>query len=128
MVAPQKSAASAAPIENQVLFQSFARLSPRALGISLGAVSGLVLFALTAALVVKGAPAEGAEVGPRLGLLRHYLPGFTVSWPGAFLGLGWGVALGGLLGFVSALLINFHHAVYLRMIERRFRRQGLLDG
>ena len=113
---------------DQVLLQAFSRLQPLAFGVSLGVVTATVLFALTAALLLGGSAGPGGEVGPHLGLLRHYLPGYTVTWPGALVGAAWGAAIGLGLGYLAAGLLNFHHALYLRVLERRFRRQGLLDG
>lgn len=78
------------------------RLDAVALGAAMGAVSGVVLFLATAALLVKG----GEVVGPMLGLLSQFLPGYTVSWPGAAIGLVYGLAIGFALGWLVALLHN----------------------
>lgn len=110
---------------DQILLQAFSRLQPVAFGISFGLVAGAGLFALTAILLVTDTT---GNPGPHLGLLRHYMPGFSVTWPGALIGAGWGFGLGLLAGYLLAGLLNFQHALYLRLLERRFRRQGLLDG
>ena len=41
-------------------------------------------------LLIKGGPV----IGPHLGLIGNYLPGYTVSWQGAFVGLVEGVVRG----------------------------------
>ena len=76
------------------------RLNARAWGIAVGLLFGIGIFLATVLLVVKG----GATVGPHLGLLGQYLPGYTVTWGGAFIGfiylfvIGYGV--GRLIGVV----------------------------
>ena len=40
------------------------------------------------------------------GLLGNFLPGYTVSWPGAFLGFFYGAFVGGLLGWTVAQVYN----------------------
>lgn len=127
---PTRTDASEDRLDDQRLIQAFARLKPDAFGISCGVVAGALLFVLTAALLIKGPQVRGGEevLGPNLGLLRYYLPGYSVSWGGAVVGLLWGFGLGFLAGYVLAGFLNFHHAVYLRVLERGFRRQGLLNG
>ena len=115
-------------LEGQVLICSFARLKPVALGLSLGAVSAIVLFLATAVLLLKGPSQPGQGVGQHLARLGNYLKGYDVTWPGAFAGLVWGLVLGFALGWIFASLLNFSQRVRLRLLERGFRRQGLLDG
>ena len=66
-------------------------------------VMGCGLFAATAWLVIKGGP----TVGPTLGLLRAYYPGYSVTWPGAFVGFAYGALTGAVLGWCVASLYNF---------------------
>lgn len=69
-----------------------------------GAVlGGLGLFIMTVWLVIKG----GDTVGPHLGLLGQYFPGYSVSWGGAFLGLFYGALAGGLAGAAVGWIYNF---------------------
>ena len=66
---------------------------------------GVVLAALFLTplwLVIRGGP----NVGATLGLLRYYLPGYTVTWPGAFLGFFYGVLIGGIVGWIVAFIYN----------------------
>ncbi len=76
------------------------RLNARAWGIALGLLFGLALFLATALLVMKGGPTVGAH----LGLLGEYLPGYRVTWPGAFIGFVYlfvvGYAVGRIIGGV----------------------------
>ena len=71
--------------------QSLARLNARAWGVAFGLVCALGLLAATLALVLKGGPV----VGPHLGLLGIFLPGYSVTWTG------------GLVGFVYAFVIGY---------------------
>ena len=53
--------------------------------------------------LIKGGP----TVGPTLGLLRAYYPGYSVTWPGAFVGFAYGALTGAVLGWCVATLYNF---------------------
>lgn len=114
-------------LNEQRLIVAFARLAPNALGISCAVVASVLLFAVTAALILKGAP-EGQHIGPHLRLLHYYFPGYSVTWGGACIGLAWGFAAGYLGGFLFAAVLNFHHRLYLRLIQRGLRRLELLNG
>jgi hypothetical protein len=58
------------------------RLNERAWGIALGLLLGLGLFLATNILVIRG----GDVVGPHLGLLGVYLPGYRVTFAGSIVG------------------------------------------
>lgn len=58
---------------------AFCRIDVTAMAAATGVVAGLLLFLATAVLLLKGAP-PGGEVGPHLGLVGHYLPGYSVTW------------------------------------------------
>ena len=77
-------------------------LRPGTLAAVFAALGALGLFAATSVLLVKG----GQDVGKHLQLLRHYLPGYTVTWPGALLGLVYGAGVGALMGAAIARLYN----------------------
>jgi hypothetical protein len=76
------------------------KLNARAWGIALGLLLGLGLAIATIVLVLRG----GAAVGPHLSLLALFLPGYTVSVGGAFIGFAYlfviGYAIGRLIGLV----------------------------
>ncbi len=61
------------------------RLSPRALGLSMGAIAAAQIFLSTLWLVVRGTAAESGHAA----LLVHYLPGYSVSLLGALIGAFW---------------------------------------
>ena len=85
------------------------RLNARAWGIAGGSVMGLALFLATNVLLMAGAP-DGGHVGPTLGLLRYFLPGYSVSFPGSLIGFVYmfviGYALGRTVGTVYNKLVD----------------------
>lgn len=101
-----------------IIVWAFARLDVLAFAMASACASAFVLFALTLLIVVKGA-APGMPVGPHLGSLAAYLPGYTVSVSGAFIGAGYAALAGGALGLLLALTWNFAHALLLALIRMR---------
>jgi len=97
------------------LQEYFPRIDGVALAGATGAAGGLALFLATILLVLKG----GAVVGPTLGLLGQYFPGYTVSPSGALLGLLYGVVAGGALGWTFALVRNTVLLLYVAIVRRR---------
>ena len=90
-------------VSEEVLIRSaVARLRAGILAIVCGLLTGTGLFVATAWLVVRG----GETVGPHLGLLRYYLPGYSVTWSGALLGFFYGVLLGALVGGLTGWIYN----------------------
>lgn len=79
-----------------------ARLRVGIMAIVFGLLGGLVLFLATAWLLVRGGP----NVGQTLGLLAHYFPGYSVTWPGAVVGLVYGALTGALAGGALAWTYN----------------------
>ena len=69
--------------EREVVRRAFRKTSEQGWGLALGFVTALGLFVATVWLVVRGGPV----VGPHLGLLSVYLPGYSVTWTGAFIGV-----------------------------------------
>ena len=82
------------------------RLNARAWGIAIVLLLGVGLFLATALLVLKGGP----TVGPHLSLLGEYLPGYRVTWGGAFVGFVYmfviGYATGRIIGWVYNSLVR----------------------
>jgi len=76
---------------NPELHTALLRLNARAWGIATGLMFGLTLFVATNVLVLKG----GEVIGPHLGLLGVFLPGYRVTF------------LGSLIGFVYLFVIGY---------------------
>ena len=70
------------------------------MGTAMGAVAGGYLMLATLWLVIKGGP----NPGETLELLGQYFIGFTVTLPGAFIGLLYGFLWGFILGKPAALV------------------------
>ena len=81
---------------------AFAPVHKRALGVAVGGVFGIVIFAVTAFHVVL--QPEGA---PDIALLAQYFYGYNVSWRGAVIGLFWGFVTGFVMGWFVAFVRNF---------------------
>ena len=85
------------------------RLNARAWGVAGGVVMGVGLFIATNVLLLQGA-SDGGAVGPTLGLLRYFLPGYTVSFVGSLIGFVYlfvvGYALGRTVGTVYNKLVD----------------------
>jgi hypothetical protein len=90
------------PEEQRELLRAFARASEQGWGIAVGLTAALGLWFATVVLVVRG----GDVVGPHLGLLGAYFPGYRVSWVGAFVGFVYAFVVGYAVGRVAATLYN----------------------
>jgi hypothetical protein len=94
--------------EDRVVRQEVLRLNSKVWGLSFGLLGGLALFVSTLILVIRG----GERVGPHLGLLSIYLPGYRVTVAGAFLGFIYlfviGYAVGWIIGGVYNWLVTRH--------------------
>lgn len=105
--------------DKAVLMAAFAKFDAIALGIALGSVLALSLFLATIFLLLKGAAPGADDIGSHLQLIGVYLPGYSVSWPGAIIGAGWTLGLGAILGFVLGVLWNMTHYIYVALIVIR---------
>jgi len=77
--------------EKQVIAEVATQAHVQSWGIAFGALAGFGLLFATEFLAFKG----GDSVGPHLGLLSVYLPGYSVTF------------VGGLVGFVYAFVIGY---------------------
>ena len=95
----------------QVLRNRLMRVNSRAWGVSVGAILGLWLFAATNVLVMKG----GDVVGPHLGQLGRFLPGYSVTVAGSFVGFVYLFVIGyGIGRLISAIYNLITHGERLR--------------
>ena len=88
--------------ERQAIQKAFQRVSEQGWGLAIGFLAALGLFLATAILVVKGGP----NPGPHLGLLGIYLPGYSVTWPGAFIGAAYAFFIGYAVGRTIGTVYN----------------------
>mgnify|MGYP001210811080 FL=1 len=82
--------------------RTIARIKADALALVCGLIGGLGLFVMTVWLVLKGGP----QPGQHLQLLSQYFIGYTVTWPGAFVGLLYGIVTGGSIGWAISTIYN----------------------
>jgi len=107
----------------QELAQVFLRVDRVALGLAAGVVGGMGLFVATLALVLMGGPV----VGPTLGLLGQYFPGYSVTTLGSVIGLFYGCITGFVVGWLFAALRNAIVFIYLVAIYRSWQLRQILD-
>lgn len=98
--------------EQQVLTKTIQRIHEQSWGIAFGLVLGVALFVATNVLVLKG----GDPVGPHLGLLRIYFPGYSVGFVGSLIGFVYAFVLGYGFGRIIASTYN--------RLTADMRRQG----
>lgn len=84
------------------LHKAVIRLNGNVLGIVLGFVAGLVVFAATNFLIIKG----GENVGQHLGLLGNFFYGYSVTFIGSIIGFLYGLATGYIIGFLIGWVYN----------------------
>jgi hypothetical protein len=109
--------------DREILQQAFARIHAVALGVALGTCIGVGLCLATLVLVFKG----GVVVGPTLGLLRQYLPGYEVTVTGSLVGLAYGFVYGFVGGWVLASLRNLFVLAFLQYIRIKRDMSSLND-
>ncbi len=109
----------------QELELAFAPLHKRHLGVAVALVTAVLLFAGTAVHLLRS-PGEPYP----LVLLDRYLPGYEVSWKGAFVGAFWGLWVGFVLGWFFAFTRNIAIAVARIVFRARAElaaTRGFLD-
>lgn len=98
--------------DHEILSAVFAKMDVPAMTVAAGVLCSLLLFLATAILLLQSTP-QDYPVGPHLSDLAEYLPGYAVSWTGAFIGAFYGFVVGALLGFAAAVYWNLTHYVAL---------------
>ena len=109
---------------DKTIIEAFARIDSAALGLAVGTLGGLAVFAATIILILKG----GDVVGPNLALLGQFFLGYTVTPKGAFIGLIYGFAAGFILGWLIGFFRNSFVSGYLRMLKTRAALTSSLDS
>ena len=88
--------------ERRAIRKAIARIHEQGWGIAFGLVCAVGLIVATNVLVAKGGPV----VGPHLGLLRWYFPGYSVSFLGSLIGGVYAFVLGYGIGRTIAVIYN----------------------
>ena len=97
-----------------VMQLAFARLHKAAFGVATGVAGALLMGAITTACLVW----PRASTFP-LGLLSEYFAGYSVSWTGVVVGMGWGFLVAFVAGWFVAFSRNLALAVSAFMIRTR---------
>ena len=105
------------------LARVFLRVDRIALGFATGVLGGVGLFVATLTLVLTGGPV----IGPTLGLLGQYFPGYSVTILGSVVGLFYGYISGFAGGWLFAALRNAIVFIYLVAIYRSWQLRQILD-
>ncbi|MEP6957803.1 MAG: hypothetical protein ABI980_03665 [Nitrospirota bacterium] len=90
------------PRRQDEISETLARIRADALALVCAMIGGAGIFAMTVWLVIK----DGPQVGRHLQLLSNYFVGYSVTWPGAFVGLLYGALTGGVIGWAIARIYN----------------------
>lgn len=93
---------STQPAGQEQLKTTLLKLNARAWGVALGLLLGLALALATIVLVIRG----GAAVGPHLSLVGVFLPGYSVSVLGAFIGFAYLFVIGYVIGWLVGSVYN----------------------
>ena len=120
----EEGTSPSAPVDTlgrQALRMLLAQIDPVAMGAACAVVAGGSLAVATLTLVLKG----GKVVGPTLGLLAIYFPGFHVTAPGIVVGAVYGAVVGYLAGWIFATLRNATVLGYVRWLRARAQRVHL---
>ena len=96
-----------AEIKNSELLHAAVKMNTLLLALVFGSMGGIGLYAITYMSLLRGLPDPGAY----LNLLGIFLPGYSVSHAGAFIGLLWGAVIG-------AVLAAIFYRIYARGIPR----------
>lgn len=97
-----------------VMLYAFAPLHKSAFGIATG-TAGAILVAL---MTLAGLLLPRASEMP-LHLLAQYFSGYSVSWPGVFIGAAWGFAVSFVGGWFAAFCRNLALAISALIIRTR---------
>ena len=84
------------------LTKAVVRIHAGVLGLVFAVLGGLIVFLMTAWLLIKGGPV----VGPHLSLLGQYFYGYSVTWWGSLVGFGYGALVGGVAGWIIGAVYN----------------------
>ena len=82
--------------------RSVLRLSGTLVGLAFGVAAGLVLFAATNFLVLRG----GQDVGAHLSLVSQFFPGYSVTFAGSLVGFAYASMMGVAVGWLTSWIYN----------------------
>ena len=107
----------------ELIIQSLAKLDGKALGIAIGLLFGLGVFAATNFLIFKG----GDVLGPNLALLGQFFIGYDVTFAGSLIGLVYGLITGFVMGWLIAMIRNLVVTVYMHIVRLKGSMSAVND-
>lgn len=107
----------------ELIVQSLAKLDGKALGIALGLLLGLGIFAATNFLIIKG----GHVVGPNLALLSQFFIGYEITFSGSLIGMIYGLMAGFVIGWLIAVIRNFVVTIYIHVFKLKGSMSAVND-
>jgi hypothetical protein len=109
-------------LDDNTVLRAFAPLHRGALGIACGVVVGGLICSATLALLL-----HGGYPNVKFYLLAQFFWGYSVSWPGAFVGFLWGWVVGFVLGYGFALVRNAAVWTWMTVIRSRAEMEHYSD-
>jgi hypothetical protein len=88
------------------IHHAIARLRADVMSVVFAMIGGITLFLVTIWLVLRGPTGPQQTIGPHLGLLNNYFPGYEVTVLGSFIGLFYGALTGAAVGWIVAFVYN----------------------
>ena len=88
--------------EQQMVMKTVLQANERGWGIAFGLLLGVSLFVATNVLILKAS----YPIGPHLGLLRVYFPGYSVTFLGSLIGFVYAFVVGYLIGRSAVMIYN----------------------
>ncbi len=84
------------------------RLRASVTAVAFGVLGAVGLFMATSLLLLRGGSPgpRGVIVGPHLALLNNFFPGYSVTWPGAFVGAAYAGITSAIIGYTVAWVYN----------------------
>jgi len=110
----QAAAAQEVAALQRELQLAFAPIHKRAFGVAVGTTSALLVACVTLVHVLLDPPDE-----INLSLLGNFFYGYTVTWPGIFVGAFWGFVVGFTGGWFAAFCRNLAIAVSVFLTRTR---------
>jgi hypothetical protein len=113
------------PVETHDLKVAFLPVHKLAFGIATGCAAALLVAVLTVDAIVR----DSGEHLP-VELLAEYFSGYTVSWPGVFVGAAWAAFCGFVFGWFIAFVRNVVLATQLVIVKTKAHmaeNRGFLD-
>jgi len=103
------------PTSEDLLVRAFARMDKFAFALAMGLTCALAIFLSTIWLIIRGI----SPTDPNFYLLSQYFFGYSVTFEGAVIGMGYSFLWGFIFGWLFAYLRNLCLGLYVHWIKRK---------